>query len=97
MSTDLAFEAANKKAHPVATQWHHPILTAHGFTPETMEATGFVRSYDYVHPDGHRIRCTTGSSTDHWTHLNADVRKNGYWDSLAGYLSSLVAVKPVAG
>lgn len=95
MTTDTAFEAANKKVHPVATQWHHPVLTARGFVPETQEATGLVRHYDYVHPAGHRIRCTTGTNSDCWTHSNATPTKVGYWDSLEQYLNVLLSpVKP---
>ncbi len=89
----MRLEEANKKVHPVAEQWHHPILTARGFVPETLEAAGFVRHYDYVHPAGHRIRCTTGFSSDHWAHVG--LSRRGYWSALEPYLDELLStVKP---
>lgn len=83
----------DRAVHPVTTQWHHPILTARGFVPETQEAVGFVRHYDYVHPAGHRIRCTTGSNSDYWTHVG--MSRSGYWSALEAYVDGLLStVKP---
>lgn len=78
-----AFEMANQKVHPVTTQWHYPILTEAGFVAVTQEAVGFVRSYDYKHPDGRIVRCTTGSSADYW---DSNDGKGGYWGSLEQYV-----------
>lgn len=97
MSTDRAFQDAAKTVHSVTTQWHHSVMTAHGFVPETLEAMGFVRSYDYTHPAGHRIRCNTGYSADYWQHLDALTKKCGYWSELEPYVRSLVAVKSADG
>lgn len=95
MATTPGLEEANQKVHPVTTQWHHPIMVARGFVPETLEAVGLVRRYDYVHPDGHRIRCTTGVNSDHWQDVTGPVQKAGYWASLEGYLDGLLStVKP---
>lgn len=81
----MNFEEANKKVHLVEEQWHYPILSAHGFLPETKEGIGFVRSYDYSHPDGRRIRCTTGYSADHWESLDG-TKGRGYWSDLEGFI-----------
>lgn len=85
------FQSANEKVHPVETQWHYAILTRHGFTPVTREATGFVRSYRYVHPSGLEIVCTTGVNRDYWTNPNgADVSAPGTsWSKLEPYIVSL--------
>lgn len=82
------FEAAEKTVHPVTCEWHYSIMTARGFVPETSEAPGFVRRYDYTHPLGHRIRCVTGSSTDYWNH--PAMSRGGYWSSLESYLDDLL-------
>jgi hypothetical protein len=79
------FEEANKKVHPVETQWHYPTLTKHGFVPETKEQVGFVRAYTYTHPDGRRIRCNTGVNSDYWTDL--DTKKFGYWRELEPHIA----------
>lgn len=81
----MDFEEANKVVHAVETQWHHPILTRHGFVPETKEAVGFVRSYVYKHADGRVIECTTGSSADYWT--DQHTKATGYWASLEKHVS----------
>jgi hypothetical protein len=60
---------------------------------ETQEAVGLVRHYDYVHPAGYRIRCTTGSRSDYWTHLG--MSRNGYSSTLEAYVDGLLStVKP---
>lgn len=74
----IAFERANKAVHPVEKQWHFEILIAAGFAAKTGEATGFVRRYDYEHPDGRVVTCHTGVSCDYW--ISGGVR--GYWPDL---------------
>lgn len=76
----MTLNEADKKVHPVETQWHYPIMTKHGFVPETMEATGFVRRYVYNHPDGRKITCNTGVRADYWD--------GGNWDELDAHLTS---------
>ncbi len=88
MSND-AFEQADKKVHPVESQWHYPILTKYGFQPLTKEGVGFVRSYDYEHQSGKKIRCVTGSSADYWRVLPPGDEMEGYWSGLEPYLKSL--------
>lgn len=84
----LSFEAADKKVHPVETQWHYPIMLRNGFDAVTQEGIGFVRSYVYVNPRSMRsIVCTTGSSSDYWT--DAKTKKMGYWRDLEPYLVKL--------
>lgn len=78
------FNEADKKIHPVETQWHFPIMTAAGFIPETTEGVGFVRSYVYTHPDGRKIRATTGVNGDYWNDMT--VNKGGYWCDLKAYV-----------
>ena len=83
----VEFEEANKTVHPVEKQWHFPILTKYGFTAVTKEATGFVRSYDYEHPIGHRVCCATGYSSDHWRGsfgpaTEEQICRQGYWSDL---------------
>jgi hypothetical protein len=82
----LTFEEANKAIHKVEDQWHHPILTRYGFTPLTKEATGFVRSYKYMHPSGIVVQCTTGSSSDYWA---ASTGGRGYWSDLEPFLKQV--------
>lgn len=81
----MNFEEANKAVHPVETQWHYPILTKHGFVPETKEAVGFVRAYIYKHEDGRVIKCSTGVSSDYWTDMAT--AKFGYWSDLEKYIA----------
>ena len=78
------FEKADKKVHPVESQWHYPILTKYGFIAETKEAPGFVRAYTYKHPDGRSIKCNTGVNSDYWTDF--DTKKFSYWSELEPYL-----------
>jgi len=54
------------KIHPVETQWHYPILVKHGFVALTPYAQDMLRSYNYEHPNGTKIRCCTGVSRDYW-------------------------------
>jgi hypothetical protein len=84
-SSDIGFNDANKKVHPVETQWHYKTLTDAGFNPETKEATGFVRKYKYQHPDGRQIVCTTGASADYWE--DPKTKKSGYWGELENHVS----------
>jgi hypothetical protein len=87
----MTFEEANKVVHKVEDQWHYPTLTAKGFIPETKTAVGFVRSYDYAHPKGHKIRCSTGANADHWEDLVT--RDIGYHYSLKSHLDKLVPAR----
>ena len=81
------FNEADKKVHPVETQWHHPILVGLGFEPVTKEQVGFVRRYEYVHPKtGRTIKAATGMSSDYWE--EPAVKKFGYWSELEPYLKS---------
>ena len=82
---NTAFDEANKKVHPVETQWHYKTLTDAGFEPETKEATGFVRKYKYKHPDGREIIVSTGASSDYWE--DPKTKKGGYWGELEKYVS----------
>ena len=68
----------DKVVHPVEKQWHYPIMMKAGFAAQTLFAVGFVRSYHYLHPDGRRIRCTTGVNGDHWEGAG----DSGYWSTL---------------
>ena len=78
------FEQANQRVHPVQTQWHHKYMTKHGWTPLTLSAVGFVRSYSYE--KGERIlKCVTGSSSDYW---DEEGYAGGYWDSLEKHLEN---------
>jgi hypothetical protein len=81
-----SFNEADKVVHNVEGQWHYPILTRYGYEAVTKEAPGFVRSYDYVHPSGRTVRCTTGASADYWS---APGNKGGYWSDLEPYLKSV--------
>lgn len=60
------FARANERVHPVEKQWHFKPLTDAGFVPKTREAVGFVRRYDYEHPDGRAVSCRTGVNCDYW-------------------------------
>lgn len=87
IAEDARFEEANKKVHPVEGEWHYPIMARYGFAPETKEAVGFVRSYEYRHPSGHTIVVTTGVSSDYWK--DQQDLKTGYWLDLESHLKSL--------
>jgi hypothetical protein len=81
----MNFEEANKVVHPVESQWHYPILTAHGYIAQTAQGVGFVRSYRYIHPTTNRtILCVTGSSSDYWEDELTNDR--GYWSALNPHL-----------
>jgi hypothetical protein len=79
-----AFAQANERMHPVEKQWHFKPLTDAGFVPMTREAAGFVRRYDYEHPDGRAVSCHTGASSDYW--VAGD--KRGYWGELESWCKS---------
>lgn len=81
----MNIETANKTVHPVEEQWHYPILTKYGFVPNTKEGVGFVRSYEYEHPNGRKVRCITGLSCDYWS----DQENTGFWSDLEKWLKSL--------
>lgn len=83
----MNFDEANQVSHPVENQWHYSPMTKAGFTADTKEAIGFVRSYDYTHPSSHRIRITTGSLSDYWTDLAS--KKTGLHYTLEPYLKDL--------
>lgn len=82
----MDFEQANKAVHPVEAQWHYPILTAAGYVPETKEATGFVRRYDYTHPSKAPIRARTGVNGDYW---ECSTGGAGYWADLEPFLKKM--------
>ena len=86
-----SFAEANKKEHPVETQWHHKILAKHGFVPDedSKVKTGFVREYSYTHPKtGDKIKASTGVNGDQWDDLQNN--KMGYWSTLDAHAKSLV-------
>ena len=83
-----AFNKANETVHPVETQWHYETMTEAGYEAKTPEGTGFVRSYDYVHPTtGSAIEVTTGANADYW--VDQDTKATGYWADLKPYLAKL--------
>ena len=87
----ISSETADKKIHPVETQWHYNILTKHGFTPSTKEATGLVRSYIYTHLNGYKITAATGYHRDHWVdNLSGD---HGLHFSLEEHLEKYVKIE----
>ena len=62
----LSIADADQKMHPVEIQWHYPIMTKYGFNSDTPPQKGFVRHYQYSHPDGRLIKVTTGISADYF-------------------------------
>src|SRR5262249_34443033 len=82
-----ALAKADKHEHPVETQWHHQPMTFHGFVPKNKTATGLVRSYEYEHPAGHKIKVTTGYSSDYWE--DKTTGKQGGWRELEPHLHKL--------
>lgn len=81
------FNKANETVHPVEGESHYPKLTKYGFTPITKEAVGFVRSYDYQHPNGATVRWSTGVNADYWSGKLADGQTGGgYWPALDVWL-----------
>lgn len=80
-------DEADKVVHSVEKEWHYPIFTKYGFNPLIREATGLVRSYDYVNASGHKITWTTGYSSDRWRDVTSD--KWGYWSDLEAHLQGL--------
>lgn len=86
-----AFEKANQAVHPVEKQWHYPIMTKHGYVPDTKEGIGFVRAYHYTHPETkHTMKVVTGASADYWED-NAHANGFGYWADLDPHLTKLAA------
>lgn len=80
-----SFNVANSKVHPVETQWHYPILIEYGYMPLTLEQTGFVRKYEYIHPvTKHKVNVNTGVSADYWSSSTG----HGYWSTLKKHLES---------
>jgi hypothetical protein len=89
---ESSFAAANKIEHPVEKQWHHSILSKHGFEPDedSKVKTGLVRSYSYTHPKtGDKIKVATGANADYWDDKKNN--KHGYWRELESHAKSLVA------
>lgn len=78
------FEQANQKVHRVEDQWHYKILIKYGFTPVTKEAVGFVRKYEYTHPNGATISCHTGASCDY-------IMSNGNWGDLEAWAKKVTS------
>ena len=82
----MTFDEADKVIHPVETQWHYPILTAAGYLPNTLSATGFVRRYIYTHPATcNVIAVSTGMNIDYWT--DNTTKQSGYWATLESHLA----------
>ena len=81
------FDIADEKVHPVETQWHYQIMVKAGFLPLTKEAVGFVRKYNYEHPDGRKITVATGVNADYWDDTTSG--EHGYWSTLEPYLKSM--------
>ena len=86
----MDFKEANKKIHPVETQWHYNIMIKAGFVPLDKEGVGFVRSYRYSKGD-RSITVTTGYSSDHW--VDNTTGERGYWGSLEDHLETLAKEK----
>ncbi len=90
----MTFDEADKVVHKVENEWHYLILIRYGFTAETKEGVGFVRSYIYVHPKGYRIQYNHGIYADYWgvleprpTHVPPPT--DIWWSHLEPYLQSL--------
>ena len=81
------FNAADKKVHPVETQWHYEYLAKYCFKPLDKEGIGFVRSYRYQRGE-HIITCTTGCNADYWE--DQKLGAFGYWADLEPHLKSLL-------
>lgn len=77
---------ADKKEHPVETEWHYPVMTAHGYRPLDLIGIGFVRAYRYQNEQGHIITCRTGVNADYWVDQSG---KQGYWGDLKKHLETL--------
>lgn len=87
----MTLDEADKKVHPVETQWHYPVMIKYGFIPITKEAVGLVRSYEYTNPTGRLVRCTTGYSADTFEELDPTtrrIRNIGYHGGLEAHLKS---------
>ena len=86
------FNEADKRIHPVETQWHYPIMTKYGFVPVTKTGIGFVRSYKYEHPTTkHVITCNTGYHADYWE--DSYNKCCPLWKELEPYLERLKTQK----
>lgn len=82
----MDFNQANRTVHAVQDQWHYETMIQEGFMPETLEATGFSRSYTYRKGE-HIIVVTTGASCDYWTDKTNGGR--GYWSDLAPHVKKI--------
>jgi len=85
----VGFNEANKKVHPVETQWHYKIAIKYGYVALTKEQEGFVRTYHYRHPEtGHEFFASTGSSADYFNSKDSQGKENGfgYWGELEKFL-----------
>jgi len=84
-----AFNKADKRMHPVETQWHYKILMKYGFTCISEPQEGFVRRYEYTHPNFHTVLCTTGANADYWSSNRGGW---GYWSTLEEHVKEITNV-----
>lgn len=81
-----SFQQANQIIHPVEKEFHYERLTKIGFVATTPTGKGFVRSYNYEHPNGSKVTATTGSSADYWSGELPDGSKHGgYWSKFSEF------------
>lgn len=83
----MTLDEADKKEHPVETQWHYSIMQKYGFEPVTKSAIGFVRSYIYVGPNGRFMKVMTGVNSDYW--IDQTEHTSGLWVELEPHLQKL--------
>jgi hypothetical protein len=73
MVNEIIESSGDDVMHPAETGCPmHEQLISKGFTTNTPPQKGFVRSYDYIHPDGSTVTHTVGVHGDHWKATNAD-------------------------
>jgi len=85
MEINNSLNVANSVIHNVTDEWHYPILSAYGFTPETTTQIGLVRKYVYKNKDGETVIANTGVHGDYWSSTGT-IKDHGYWSSLKGFL-----------
>lgn len=84
-----SFSEANKTVHKVEDQWHYTIMIKYGWIPDTLIGIGFVRTYNYYHPElPNVLAITTGSRADYWSDTTVK-EALGYWSKLEPYLKTL--------